>query len=235
MYLARSTLLVSVLLSLALTLAGCGGGRSASTTGGHDASDGRLPSAESAGHAAPAAVKSPAVPPKPVDPIVVLRTTAGDVKIHLFAQKAPQTVDNFLTNYVTRGFYNQTIFHHVEPGMMLIAGGYTADLQPKPARTPIFNESRNGLSNRRGTVAMIRQPDSPHTATSQFFINLAENPDLDFKEGETEDVLGYCVFGEVIEGLDVVDRIAQMPTAALGEFASVPSPAVAIESIERLR
>ena len=119
--------------------------------------------------------------------------------------------------------------------MMLIGGGYTADMQPKPARTPIFNESRNGISNRRGTVAMIRDPESPHSATSQFFINLADNPDFDFKPGETDDVLGYCVFGQVVVGLDVVERIAQMPTTSIGEFAKVPSPAVAIQSVERLR
>lgn len=179
--------------------------------------------------------KSQPAPAKPANPIVVLHTTAGDVKLELFADKSPQTVDNFLLNYATSGFYDQTVFHHVEAGMMLIGGGYTADMQAKPARTPIFNESRNGVSNRRGTVAMIRDPESPHSATSQFFINLADNLDFDFKAGEADDVLGYCVFGQVVAGLDVIDHIAKMPTTAIGEFAKVPSPSVAIQSVERLR
>jgi cyclophilin family peptidyl-prolyl cis-trans isomerase len=174
-------------------------------------------------------------PAKPADPIVVVHTSAGDFKVQLFAQKSPQTVDNFLTTYAARGFYDQTIFHHVEAGSMLIGGGYTADMQAKPPRTPIFNESRNGLLNRRGTIAMIREADAPHSATSQFFINLDDNPNLDFKAGEAEDTLGYCVFGEVISGIDVVEKIAHQPTTSIGDFAKVPSPAVAIQSIERLR
>jgi peptidyl-prolyl cis-trans isomerase A (cyclophilin A) len=144
-------------------------------------------------------------------------------------------VNNFLANYASQGFYDETIFHHVEDGTMLIGGGYTSSFEPKPVRTPIYNESRNGLSNHRGAVAMIREPDSPHSATSQFFINLADNPGLDFKSSDADDAFGYCVFGEVISGLEVVERIAQMPTSAHGEFSKVPSPTVAIRSIERLR
>jgi cyclophilin family peptidyl-prolyl cis-trans isomerase len=174
-------------------------------------------------------------PPAAPDPTVVLHTTEGDIKLRLYAQKSPRTVANFLENYANRGFYNQTIFHHVEPGVMLIGGGYTAELEPKPTRTPIFNESRNGLSNRRGTVAMIREPDAPHTATSQFFINLADNPQLDYSEGESEETLGYCVFGEVIEGMDIVERVAKKPTASQADFARIPSPPVAITGVERLR
>src|SRR2546421_11302408 len=108
---------------------------------------------------------------QPVDPTVVLHTTLGDITLKLFAEKAPRTVENFLRGYAERGFYDQTIFHHVERGRMLIAGGYTPELAKKPTRAPIYNESRNGLSNRRGTVAMIREPESPHSATSEFFVN----------------------------------------------------------------
>src|SRR5947209_15416842 len=102
--------------------------------------------------------------PTAVDPVVVLHTTQGDITVQLFAEKAPRTVENFLRGYAERGFYEQTIFHHVERGKMLIGGGYTAELERKPPRAPIYNESNNGVSNRRGTLAMIRQSDSPHTA-----------------------------------------------------------------------
>jgi peptidyl-prolyl cis-trans isomerase A (cyclophilin A) len=165
----------------------------------------------------------------------VLHTTLGDITLQLFAEKAPRTVENFLTNYAQRGFYDQTIFHHHEPGVMLIAGGYTTDLERKPARSPIYNESRNGVSNRRGTIAMIRDPETPHSATSEFFFNLADNESFDFKKADEEDLPGYCVFGEVKQGMDVVDRIAQLSTVAKGDFTKVPSPAVSIVSVQRLQ
>src|SRR6478752_522919 len=169
--------------------------------------------------------------PQSVDPIVVLHTTQGDITIKLFAEKAPRTVENFLRGYAERGFYDQTIFHHAERGRMLIAGGYTSELAKKPTRAPIYNESQNGLSNRRATVAMIREPESPHSATSEFFVNLTDNPEFDFKTSEDDDVPGYCVFGEIVAGMDVVDRIAQLPTASRGEFPKLPSPAVSIVSV----
>src|SRR4029079_11618966 len=118
---------------------------------------------------------------KAADPLVVLHTTAGDITLQLYQEKSPRTVENFLRGYAERGYYDQTIFHHVEPGVMVIGGGYTADLQRKATRAPIYNESRNGLSNRRGTVAMIRDPDGPHSATSEFFFNLTDNAELDFR------------------------------------------------------
>jgi cyclophilin family peptidyl-prolyl cis-trans isomerase len=164
----------------------------------------------------------------------VLHTTQGDITLKLFGEKAPRTVENFLRGYAERGFYDQTIVHHVERGRMLIAGGYTSELAKKPTRAPIYNESRNGLSNRRGTVAMIREPDSPHSATSEFFVNLTDNPDFDFKTSEDDDVPGYCVFGEIVAGMEVVDRIAQLPTATRGEFPKLPSPAVSIVTVKRL-
>jgi cyclophilin family peptidyl-prolyl cis-trans isomerase len=189
----------------------------------------------------PTAALSPANPARrdessqPVDPVVVLHTTQGDISLKLFAEKAPRTVENFLRGYAERGFYDQTIFHHVERGRMLIAGGYTSGLDRKPTRAPIYNESRNGISNRRGTVAMIREADAPHSATSEFFVNLTDNPDFDFKTSEDDDVQGYCVFGEIIAGMDVVDRIAQLPTAARGDFPQLPSPAVSIVTVQRVQ
>lgn len=167
--------------------------------------------------------------------MVVLHTSQGDITLKLFTDKAPRTVENFLRNYAERGFYNETIFHHVEPGQMIIAGGYTADLQRKQPRAPIYNESRNGLQNRRGTIAMIRDSDSPHTATSEFFINLSDNPVFDFKEADDSEEPGYCVFGEIVSGMEVIDRIAQLPTASMGDFAKVPSPPVTIAGVERLQ
>ncbi len=197
--------------------------------------------------AAPTAPSSPVTPAAPsaatrredvsqsVNPIIVLHTTQGDITLKLFPDKAPRTVENFLRGYAERGFYDQTIFHHVEPGLMLIAGGYDSELARKPTHAPIYNESRNGLLNRRGTVAMIREAEAPHSATSEFFVNLTDNPEFDFKSSDDDDVPGYCVFGEIVSGMDVVDRIAQLPTAARGEFPKLPSPSVSIVSVQRVQ
>jgi peptidyl-prolyl cis-trans isomerase A (cyclophilin A) len=238
MHAARLALLglALVTLAVALWLTGCGGKTQAPaaiettpTAAGQGANAaGGVVAASATAAIAPA-------PSKRADPIVVVSTTAGDIKLQLFPAKSPQTVDNFLHTYAGRGHYEQTIVHHAEPGSMIIAGGYTADLEPKATRTPIYNESRNGLSNRRGSVAMIRDPDLPHSATSQFFINLGDNPALDAQTTDEEDAFGFCVFGEVIEGLEVVERIAAAPTTSQGEFPSVPSPAIVITSVEQIR
>ena len=180
------------------------------------------------------ATRGAAQAPAP-DPIVALHTSLGDIKLRLFAAKAPRTVDNFLRGYAERGYYDQTIFHHVESGQMLIAGGYNAELERKPVRAPIYNESRNGVANRRGTVAMVREPDSPHSATADFFINLADNAAFDYREAGEEEQHGYCVFGEVVGGMDIVERIAQQSTVAKGDFPGVPSPLATILSVERLQ
>ncbi len=170
--------------------------------------------------------------------LVVIQTSLGAIKVRLFDDKAPVTVDNFLENYVVRDFYHQTVIHHVESGFMIAAGGYSTDMQPKVTRAWIRNESSNGLSNRRGTLAMARHPDYPHSATSQFFINLVDNPSLDYrapKSGEiTDDAYGYCVFGEIIEGLDVVDKIAAAPVKADSMFPAVPVTPILIESIKKV-
>jgi peptidyl-prolyl cis-trans isomerase A (cyclophilin A)/peptidyl-prolyl cis-trans isomerase B (cyclophilin B) len=173
--------------------------------------------------------------PAAANPVVVLHSSLGDIKLELFADKAPRTVDNFLHGYAERGYYDQTIFHHVEPGQMLIAGGYNSELDRKPPRAAIYNESRSAPSNRRGTIAMAREPESPHSATADFFINLGDNPALDFQPGGEDEQLGYCVFGEVIEGMEVVERIAQLDTTSKADFPKVPTPTATIQSIERLR
>lgn len=216
---------------------GCGSGKgtpSASIEGTPSASE--SPIAQSA-QPAPLDVTPPApVAKKPqVDPIVVIHTSQGNVKVQLFVHKAPQTVDNFMRNYVNRGFYEQTIFHHVDKNSMLAAGGFTTDLQAKPTRAPVFNESNNGLKNTRGMLAMARDPELAHSATSQFFFNLGDNPGLDFSGDAETGEFGYCVFGKVLEGLDVLDKIAQLPVGPQGDFPAVPTEPVVIQSIQQVQ
>jgi cyclophilin family peptidyl-prolyl cis-trans isomerase len=178
--------------------------------------------------AAPAA--SPAAPtptPAPAGPVVVIETSHGDITVALNPTKAPLTVDNFLA-YVKSGFYAGTIFHRVIPNFMIQGGGMDAKLVEKPTRPPVKNEARSGLRNLRGTIAMARTSD-PHSATSQFFINLKANHALDF--GVSRDGWGYTVFGEVIDGMAVVDRIAGVPTTSRGVHDDVPRMDVTIKAI----
>jgi peptidyl-prolyl cis-trans isomerase A (cyclophilin A) len=155
---------------------------------------------------------------------VRLATSAGDIVLALDAEKSPKTVANFL-QYVKAGHYDGTIFHRVIPGFMIQGGGMKADLSEKPMRAPIALESRNGLSNVRGSVAMARTND-PNSATSQFFINVVDNSFLD--QANSRDGNGYAVFGKVVEGMDVVDKIVAVPTRNVGENQNVPQSAVTI-------
>jgi peptidyl-prolyl cis-trans isomerase A (cyclophilin A) len=175
--------------------------------------------------------QAPATPQKDLFPEVVIKTSAGDIRVRLNAEKAPVTVDNFLDNYVDRGFYSNTIFHHVDPGY-IITGGYAADLEPKEVRAPIRNEAANGLKNVRGTITMSRSPEYGDSATSQFFINVTAAPSLD--HDESSENAGYCVFGEVVAGMDVVDRISKSKVHDTGEFPQMPVEAITINSVERV-
>ena len=139
--------------------------------------------------------------------LVTLQTTKGNIQIELDNQKAPITVENFV-HYVKSGHYNATIFHRVISGFMVQGGGMERDMKPKKTRTSIKNEANNGLKNKCGTIAMARTAD-PHSATSQFFINVADNHFLDFRS-ESDDEWGYTVFGKIIEGMDVVHNIEHM-------------------------
>jgi len=161
--------------------------------------------------------------------MVILHTNFGAIKLQLDAEKAPDTVNNFL-QYVRDGFYDNTIFHRVIDGFMIQGGGFTADMEQKETRAPIQNEAHNGLKNTAYTIAMARTPN-PHSATAQFFINVKDNNFLDFTEPSPRGY-GYCVFGHVVEGQDVVDRIRAVQTGNRSGHQDVPTESVLIEKAE---
>ncbi len=165
------------------------------------------------------------------NPVVVMDTSQGTIEIELDQDKAPTTVQNFL-NYVDTGFYDNTIFHRVISNFMIQGGGFEPGLRQKRTQPPIKNESNNGLSNARGTIAMARTND-PNSATVQFFINVADNLFLD--RARASDGVGYCVFGKVIKGLDVVDKIKAVPTGNQGGHQDVPRTDVLIRSVRRAK
>jgi cyclophilin family peptidyl-prolyl cis-trans isomerase len=167
-------------------------------------------------------------PQNPNDPIVLMSTSLGDVKIELFKDKAPVTVENFLS-YVDEKAYDGTIFHRVIPSFMIQGGGFTTDMKQRPTKAPIKNEAGNGLKNGLGTIAMARTSDV-HSATAQFFINTKDNAFLDHKD-DTMQGFGYCVFGKVIEGLNVVQKIEAVETGTKGMYENVPNEPVVIKSI----
>lgn len=167
-------------------------------------------------------------------PHVALETTHGRITLELDATKAPDTVRNFL-EYVESGHYDGTLFHQVEQGYVMLGGAYTPELQLKPAsRPPIRNEAVNGLKNEKGTVAMARSADSIDSSTCQFFINLGDNAALDY-QSPTLEGFGYCVFGRVVDGWDVIEAIAATSVKNSEEFPSLPSETVMIRSAKRLR
>ena len=175
-------------------------------------------------------VPAPAAPPRaaPGNPVVAVETSAGTIVIELFKDRAPVSVENFL-QYVRDRHYDGTIWHRVVPGYVIQGGGYTPQLVERPTRPPIQNEATNGLGNQRGTVAMARTR-SARSATSQFFINLASNTALNHR-GFSPDDFGYAVFGRVLEGMDVVDRIAAGRTGSRDGMDDVPIEPVVITSV----
>jgi peptidyl-prolyl cis-trans isomerase A (cyclophilin A) len=160
------------------------------------------------------------------DPVVVMKTSMGEIQIRLNKDKAPVSVENFIA-YVNKKFYDGTIFHRIIPTFMIQGGGFTADMTKKPTAPAIKNEAQNGLKNMRGTVAMARTAD-PNSATAQFFINTVDNPGLDYPK---PDGAGYAVFGEVISGLEVVDKIKAVATTTKAGMRDVPIDPVVIESV----
>ncbi|MFN4290346.1 MAG: peptidylprolyl isomerase B [Permianibacter sp.] len=160
--------------------------------------------------------------------MVTLHTNHGDITLELFADKAPITVANFL-DYCRSGHYDNTIFHRVINGFMIQGGGFAPGMVQKPTKAPIKNEANNGVSNKTGTIAMARTSE-PHSASAQFFINVKDNDSLDFKS-ETTQGWGYCVFGQVKEGMDVVNKIKAVATGRSGYHSDVPVQDVVIEKV----
>ena len=177
-------------------------------------------------------LQTPAPPaplqPAPGNPVAVIETSAGSITVELYKDRAPVSVENFL-EYARDGHYAGTIFHRVVPGYVIQGGGYTKDMVEKPTRPPIQNEATNGLSNRRGTLAMARLR-SARSATSQFYINLANNTPLDHR-GFSPDDFGYAVFGRVLSGMDVVDAIGATKTGQQGGMDDVPVTPIVIKSV----
>ena len=169
---------------------------------------------------------SPAAMAAKGDPHVLLTTSAGNIELELDKQKAPVSVQNFV-DYVNSGFYNNTTFHRVIPGFMIQGGGMTTRMVEKSGNAPIKNESYNGLHNVRGTLAMARTND-PNSATSQFFINTVDNKSLDRGTFDS----GYAVFGKVVKGMDVVDRISKVATTNYGVHQNVPVKPIIIQSVQ---
>jgi peptidyl-prolyl cis-trans isomerase B (cyclophilin B) len=164
------------------------------------------------------------------NPVVLMETSHGEIEIELFEDKAPNTVANFL-KYVDAKFYNGTIFHRVINGFMIQGGGFSEKMEEKKTREPIKNEATNGLRNDVGTLAMARTND-PHSATAQFFINVAENSSLNHT-GQNANGWGYAVFGKVTQGMHVVNRIKMVKTGNISGYSDVPMDAVVIKSVKR--
>ncbi len=162
------------------------------------------------------------------NPVVLMETSMGNIKIELYPDKAPITVKNFL-DYVNSNFYNGTIFHRVINNFMIQGGGFTEDMQPKATKSSIKNEATNGLKNKRGTIAMARTM-VVDSATAQFFINQKDNPFLDHRDSSMQS-FGYAVFGNVVEGMDVVDKIAAVQTGVRKGFQDIPLKPIVIKSV----
>lgn len=163
--------------------------------------------------------------------MVVISTSKGDIHIELDMENTPNTTENFLT-YARAGFYNDTIFHRVIDGFMIQGGGLTADMESKKTEEPIKNEAKNGKPNKRGTIAMARTMD-PHSATAQFFINVADNNFLNYTNDSMQGY-GYCVFGEVVAGMDIVDAIAKVKTGQRMSYGDVPTEEISILAVNEV-
>jgi cyclophilin family peptidyl-prolyl cis-trans isomerase len=212
-----------MIVTAMLTAAGCGS---------NNGSPAGVTASIAGGGTAPVAAAAPTKPASPRDwshPKVLLHTSLGDIVVELNATKAPQTVDNFL-RYVDGGFYDQTIFHQVARDRVVIGGTYNTKMLEKKTRTPIRNEAHNGLKNTRGTIAMARCPDAVDSATSQFFFNLSDNTWLDYKD-RTLSGYGFCVFGQVVAGMDVLDQIGAVAVQRRPPLEQLPVEPVIIQSM----
>ena len=220
----RNAILASWLIVGLLAAGGCGGG-----------SDSPDATASIPGSGAGDTAKSnPAAPAgDPLRPVVAFETSLGTIKVRLDGENARLTVSNFLS-YVDGRHYDETIFHQVYQGQGVVGGGYTVNFEEKPVRPPVRNEADNGLRNRRGTIAMLRSVDAIDSAQAQFFFNLADNAALDHKD-RTPEGYGYCVFGEVVEGLDVLDKIGATQVTDNEQFDHTPVQPIVIRTARRVR
>jgi len=164
------------------------------------------------------------------NPSAIIHTSMGDIQLELYRHKAPVTVENFI-NYANSGFYDGTIFHRVISSFMIQGGGFTADMQKKTTGEAIRNEAKDGFSNQRGSIAMART-NNPHSATAQFFINVQDNANLDYRGESNSSEWGYTVFGQVTSGIQVVDKIRFVQTTSQPPFSNVPVEPVVIDNIE---
>ncbi len=173
----------------------------------------------------------------PSKPKVKVTTSLGAFTLQLEPEAAPKTVENFL-KYVRKGFYAGTVFHRVVPDFAIQGGGYTENLQEKPKDAPVTNEAKlaksKGMLNKRGTIALALPVGNPFGGTTQFFINVKDNPNLNFT-AETMSGYGYCAFGKVVEGMDIVDKIRKVKTGAKGPHKNVPTPIVVIQKAEEVQ
>lgn len=224
----RCVLVVGVGVICLSSVFGCGRA-SEESTGGVSTPAGTVGAAKQASAGNGVVQASAVMPAVQGDPIVVLHTTLGDLYVQLHERQAPRTVANFL-DYARVGHYDGTLFHQVESGFVALGGAYGKDLKPKPVRYPVTNEAMNGLKNVRGTLAMVRDPSDPNSATSMFFINLADNPKLDHL-GSTPEQYGYCVFGRVVDGLDVLDKLSAAKTSPVEGFTNMPTERVVLNSV----
>lgn len=221
---------LAILLGCALTgLIGCGQSDLADPAAVASTSDVEVSIA--AGKSATASIAAKQMDSK--YPEVVLETTLGPITLKLNAEKAPLTVGNFL-NYVDRGHYNGTIVHEVHKNFIALLGGFTDDLKERSGDFPIRNEAANGLENKRYTVAMARLPDSIDSATTHFFINLNDNKNLDHS-GKEADKFGFCVFGEVIAGREIVDQLNTIATSSKKDFSALPAATIAVQKAKRIK
>ena len=209
-----------------LAAAGCGGG-------GEDAASINGPEDEKPQTAAGKAAAKPA--PDPLHPVALIETSLGSITVRLDAEKAPLTVDNFLS-YVESGHYDQTVFHQVikDYPRVVLGGAFTSDRTERKPRPPIRNEAHNGLQNRRGTIAMARQADAIDSATCHFYLNLTDNEEVLDHKDRTLSGYGYCVFGEVTAGMEVVDEIGSVEVEDTERFERIPVQTVIIKSIRRI-
>jgi peptidyl-prolyl cis-trans isomerase A (cyclophilin A) len=240
----ESTFVAWMFIGLLLFLtAGCGSGdgqteapsTALSASGGETGTAGATPSTTPASGTAITPTEPRQVPQEDLYPEVVFKTSEGVIKVRLNRDKARATVDNFLQNYVDREYYDNTIFHYVDKDFMVLGGAFSPDLEAKAKRAEIYSEAHNGLKNHRGTIAMARDPAFAHSATNQFFFNLVDNPKLDHIGRENSEEYGYCVFGEIVEGAKVLDKIAEVEVEDRDGFVALPVRTVLIESVRRLR